>query len=182
MRERNVKTLELTGYTEQSALGVGRTHAVHIVFIVQRRPQKHRLAERFRDVRRRFLVAEITVDDENGVHLLGTKPLHRLCRRGVVKHQILDADSFCVHKGDLVGGKMLLDVLHKAMPTLLRGIPRQKRAAGAVGRVAAHRQQADLDRILLHTHNSFLIPNIYIHFSKFPAVFQWIFGKYFHFR
>ena len=150
-----METLELTGHAEKSALGVGRPHTVHIVFIVQRRPQKHRFPEHLRNVRRRLLVAEVAVDDENGVHLLGAEPLHRLCRRGVIEHQILDADPLGVHEGDLVGGKMLLDVLHKAMPTLLCGIPCQKSPAGTVGRVAAHRQQSDLNRILLHTHYSF---------------------------
>lgn len=68
--------LHLSGNTEQPALGVGGPHAVHIVFVIQRRPEKYWFSNSPGDIRRSLLVTEITVDDED-------RAAHKFLRLGL---------------------------------------------------------------------------------------------------
>ena len=68
--------LHLSGNTEQPALGVGGPHAVHIVFVIQRRPEKYWFSNSPGDIRRSLLVTEITIDDED-------RAAHKFLRLGL---------------------------------------------------------------------------------------------------
>ena len=70
-------SLKLSRNPEKPALRIGRSHAVLIIFIVKRRPQKRRLTESLCYVSRRFLVAEVAVYNNNGVNLFRLKALHQ---------------------------------------------------------------------------------------------------------
>ena len=153
MRERDVKPLQLPRHAEQPALRVGRAHSVRIVFVIQRCPQKDRLAERLCDIRRRFLVSEIAVDDHHRVHILPAKPLNDRLRTRRVKNQVMVSQSALIGKADVTVCKVAFDVINVLFLPLFGGIPGQKRSARAVCGVAPHGDKTDFYPIVKHDTN-----------------------------
>ena len=145
-----MEALHLPGKAKQTALRIRRTHTVHIILIVQGRPQKHGLSQSLGNISRGFLVAEIAVDDHHRVHFFLLEAFHYLGGGGIVKHQVFVANALVIHKGHVLIRKILFYVLGKPLASLLGRVPGEERSPGAVGGVAAHCHKADLYFIIQH--------------------------------
>ena len=112
-------SLKLSRNPEKPALRIGRSHAVLIIFIVKRRPQKHRLTESLCYVRRRFLVAEVAVYNNNGVNLFRLKALNNILRRFIIVNKVGAAEPLAVGKGYIFAFKVFFYVVNKSVTALL---------------------------------------------------------------
>ena len=121
-----MKALELSRNTKKTALTVGRSHTVLIIFIIKRSPQKHRLTKGSGNIRCGLLISEIAVNYHYGVNIFRFESFNCLNGGSPVKNKVTAAKSLCINKRDFFIGKIFLYILNKAMASFLRRNPGQK--------------------------------------------------------